>query len=160
MKTLASHPGASVFRSTIVIILILICIVFFFTFTDKLGQQAEEVAKDQVIAEMKQALAMMLYDYAIKGQLADLSQFDRENPFVPLAIYRELPKNYRGTISGSSEIGEFGWYFDINLRETIYVFSSGNNPSQRFVMKFKFEDQDGNGIYNSGDIGYLELGKA
>ena len=160
MKTLSSHPGAAIFRSTIVIILILICIVTFLIFTEKLSQRSEVIAKDQVVVAIKQALAMMLYDYAIKGQLQELDKFDKENPFVPLAIYRGLPENYRGTISDSSEIGDFGWYFDINLREAIYVFSNDRSPSQRYIMNFKFEDQNGDGIYGSGDIGYLDIEKA
>ncbi len=159
MKTLSSHPGAGVFRSTMVIILILVCITSFFIFTDKLSLQAEEVAKDQVLVEIKQALAMMLYDYAIKGQLLALEKFDRENPFVPLAIYRELPKNYKGAVKSESELVGLGWYFDLNAKMAIYKFSDNQTPLSKYVMKFEYDDLDNDGVFGNNDAGYLQIVK-
>ena len=157
MKSIESHPGAGVFRSTIVIILILVCIISFFVFTEKLSQQAEEVAKDQVLVEMKQALAMMLYDYAIKGQLMALEKFDRENPFVPLAIYRELPKNYKGAINSERQLKDVGWYFDLNTKVAIYKFSDNQIPLSKYVLKFEYDDLNSDGVFSNNDAGYLQV---
>ncbi len=160
MKTIGTPPGAVVFRSTVAIVIILICISSFLVFTSKLSQQAEVVAKDWVIVEVKQALAMMLYDYAIKGQLNDLQNFDRENPFVPLAIYRELPKNYRGTINSENQIKEYGWYFDLINREMIYKYSDDDLPVEKYLMIFIFEDLGKAGKGRARDFGHLIISRA
>ena len=160
MKTVGSHPGAGIFRFTVVVILVLILMFSFLYYTAAINQRTEEVARDQMIASMKQALSMMLYDYAIKGQLKDLQIFDRENPFVPLAIYRELPANYHGTISNQRDILEYGWYFDLVNKLAVYRFSDDELPVQKYKMVFDFEDLDGNGIYGTGDVGYLDIEEA
>lgn len=160
MKTLASHPGAGVFRSTLVIIIILLCIISFFTFTARLGQRVEEIAKEQVIIEVKQALAMMLYDFAIKGRLSELSKFNEDNPFVPLAIYRDLPKNYFGTIGSETEIKHSGWYFDIAHRTAVYRYSGHRIEDNRYKMTLEFEDLNEDGVYDTGDVGYLAINKS
>jgi len=160
MKTIGSHPGAGVFRFTLVVVLVLVLMIAFFYYTAAVQRRVEEVARDQMLANMKQALSMMLYDYAIKGQLKDLQQFDQENPFVPLAIYRELPSNYHGTINGETGLKEYGWYFDLVNRVAIYRFSDGELPVQEYRMVFEFEDLDGNGVYGVGDTGYLTIKRA
>ena len=160
MKSIGSHPGAGVFRFTVVVVLVLILMLAFFYYTATIKQRVEEIARDQVIVNMKQALSMMLYDYAIKGQLKDLQLFDQENPFVPLAIYSELPKNYHGTIHSKSEIKQSGWYFDLNKRVAVYRFSDNGLALQNYKMIFEFEDIDGDGVYGPNEVGYLKIEKA
>lgn len=147
MRSIASHPGAAVFRSTLVIILILICMTSFLTYTASLSSRAEQVARQRVITEIRQALAMMLYDYAIKGQLEDLKSFDRKNPFVPLAIYRQLPKNYHGAVSNVAEIKSPGWYFELNTGLVIYKSADDALPVQKFEMVYEVDDLEINPGY-------------
>lgn len=160
VKSIGSHPGAGVFRSTVVIIVILVCVVSFFSYTSALTDRAEEVAKDMVVVELKQAMAMMLYDFAIKGQLQELSKFHRENPFVPLAAYRWLPDNYHGTILNRSDINYAGWYFVTSERVVVYHYADRERPLHQLIMEFKFEDLDGNDLFDQGETGYLQISEA
>ena len=157
MKTVGSHPGAGVFRFTLVVGLVLVLMVAFFYYTTAVQRRVEEVARDQMVVSIKQALSTMLYDYAIKGQLKDLQLFDHENPFVPLAIYRELPKNYHGTIRARSEIKQSGWYFDLTKRVAVYQFSDEERLLESFKLTFQYQDSDRNGIFSEGDVGYLDI---
>lgn len=159
MKTISSHPGAGLFRSTIVLILILFLIVTFFLVTDKLSRQAEEIAKDQVLIEIKQALSMMLYDYAVKGRLAELANYKEGNPFFPLETYRQLPRNYRGTISSINDLEVSGWYFDLASKRAIYRYSDDEMSDLKFSLEFRFDDLNKDGLYTSGEVGYLVLEK-
>lgn len=159
-RSIGSHPGAGIFRSTLIIIIIIICILLFFAATDHLSEKAERVAAERVVTDMRQALSMMLYDYAIKGQLADLQKFDRENPFVPLAIYRSLPRIYHGVVSDLNIISVPGWYFDRSEKFAIYHFNNKDQADLKFSMVFIFEDLDGDQVYSKGDIGYLKIEKA
>ncbi len=160
MKSISSHPGTQTFRSTLVIIFILICIVSFFTYTSSLTRRVEEVAIKQVITEIKAALAMMLYDYTIKGQARDLQKFNHENPFVPLAIYRSMPENFQGTISNDSDMDRKGWYFNLSSRRAIYNFADSSRPNQAYRMVFEFEDANLNNKYDYSEVGYLVIEKS
>lgn len=159
-RSIGSHPGAGVFRSTLVIIIILLSILYFFHSTRDLGRRVETVAADRVVTEMRQALAMMLYDYAIQGRLNELERFDRENPFVPLSIYRDLPTNYHGVVSDAGGIAESGWYFDRAERVAVYRHRDPDRPDRKLSLVFVFEDLDGDRRYGSGEVGYLSIEKA
>jgi len=120
-QTISSIPGAEKFRSIIVIIIILVCIIAFFTYTDKLSRQAEDVARDRVITDIKYALSIMLYDYVIKGRQIELEKFDQENPFMPLAIYKSLPSNYHGVVKSTRNDALSGWYYESERKVTVYI---------------------------------------
>jgi len=159
-RTIGSHPGGGIFRSMLVIIIILICIGVFFRSTSQINADVERIAAENVVTEMRQALAMMLYDYAVKGRLADLQTFDRKNPFVPLAIYRALPQSYQGAVASSNSISGQGWFFDLAEQVAIYRFKNGEQADQRFIMVFVFEDRDGDHKYSPGEVAYLTIERA
>lgn len=140
-KEIASQPDAGKFRSIASIILILICIAVFLRYTDQLSAKAEIIARDRVISDIKHSLAMMLYDYTIKGQKESLRKFDQENPFVPLAIYRSLPANYRG-VTVDLRVGETeGWYFVKKSKRLVFISKKGSR--QYFLMRYIVENNVG-----------------
>ena len=141
-KEIASQPDAGKFRSIATIILILICIAVFLRFTDHLSAKAEIIARDRVISDIKYSLAMMLYEYTIKGKAEELQKFDEGNPFVALAIYRSLPVNYRGAKAKIPDSPEKGWYFDLSLKQVIYI--SSISEVEKFQLKFLYEDVNNN----------------
>ena len=145
-KEIASQPDAAKFRSIATIILILICIAVFLRYTDQLSEKAEIIARDRVISDIKHSLAMMLYDYTIKGKTEELQKFDEGNPFVPLAIYRGLPVNYQGAKVESPDSPEQGWYFDLSLKQVIYINSK--SEFEKFYIKFLYEDVNNNGQFD------------
>ncbi|MCP4077962.1 MAG: hypothetical protein GY744_17465 [Gammaproteobacteria bacterium] len=145
-KEIASQPDATKFRSIATIILVLICIAVFLKYTEHLSAKAGVIARDRVLSDIKYSLAMMLYDYTIKGKTEELQSFDDGNPFVVLAIYRGLPGNYRGAKAEFPENPEPGWYFDLSLKQVVYI----NNKSEfeKFYIKFLYEDVDQNGRFD------------
>ena len=160
MKTLGSYPGAGAFRSVSVVIISMICAVAFLYKADEISLETEKIAKQQVIINIKNALAIQLYDYAIKRKLADLPTLHRENPFIPLAIYRSLPSNYYGAVGGSADIQNHGWYFDLSKRRIIYRYFKQRLPDEKFEMLFKFDDFNENGVYENNELGFLEIKRA
>lgn len=147
-KSISSQPEAAKFRSIIVIILVLICTASFLSFTSHLSDKVEVLARERVITDIKQSLAMMLYDYSIKGKQQQLEQFHQDNPFVPLAIYRTLPRNYHGVVSRITN-GKLnnGWYYERKSKKVIYLALSGKR--YEYVMRY----------VRSDSIGQLQLQK-
>ena len=159
-KSISSQPGANRFRSISVIILILICISVFLSYSQFLTKKTEEVARDLVVTEIRQALAMMLYDYALKGKLAQLQKFDRENPFTLMAAYRPLPLNYKGALVTSKPELAAGWYFDLISRRALWV--AHDKRREFYQLRFEFNDRNQNGLFDSQteDISGLQIKKA
>jgi hypothetical protein len=159
-KSISSQPGANRFRSVSVIILILICISLFLSYSRFLAQKTDEVARDIVVTEIRQALAMMLYDYALKGRLAQLQKFDRENPFTLMAAYRPLPLNYKGALVRVSPELPAGWYFDLIARRALWVAHDGQR--EYYQLRFEFNDKNQNEQFDSltEEVGGLQLKKA
>jgi len=146
-KSISSQPEAAKFRSIAAIILVLICISVFFSYTEHLSEKAESIARDRVITDIRYSLAMMLYDYTIQGKQDGLKKFNNENPFIPLAIYRSLPGNYRGVISELSTNIDDGWYFVKSSRTVIYTNFNGDR--QMFTLKY-YQNE-------AGAVGQLKL---
>lgn len=146
-KTISSQPGAGRFRSIFVVTIILVCIGVFLDYTSDLSIEAEQLARQKVVIDIEYSLAMMLYDYSIKGRLRDLEKFHQKNPFVPLAIYRTLPLNYHGAVVQVADSAKPGWYFEMTTNMAVYV------GSERFVysMDYVLDEEEG--------VGFLKLHK-
>lgn len=147
IKSISSQPDAEKFRSIVVVIIVLICISAFLVFTQHLSEKAEAIARDRVVSDIKYSLAMMLYDYTIKGKQHELKAFDRENPFIPLAIYRSLPRNYRGATAEVLAHSDDGWHFELKTKNSIYLTRKGDMSI--YVMRY-IEDE-------LGGVGSLQL---
>ncbi len=141
-QSIEVQPGAAKFRSIAAIILILIFIGSFLSYSHSLTARADRVARDRVISEIRQGLAMLLYDYAIKGRLADLQNFDHQNPFSLIAAYRPLPTEYTGAQATLKPNPPAGWYYDLTTRQVIWVALDGQR--QAFVLRFAYDDVNGN----------------
>lgn len=155
-KSISSQPGANRFRSISVIILVLIFISAFLNYTQTLTKKSDEIARDLVLTEIRQALAMMLYDYAVKGKLVQLQKFDRENPFTLMNLYRPLPQNYHGTVAKSAPDLVPGWYFDLADHQALWVGLDGRRQSYR--VEFDYADSNDNGRFDSGIDEIIGLG--
>ncbi len=156
---ISSIPGANKFRSIVALIIVVACMAFYLVYVEGLEIKADAVARDRVITDIRGSLAMLLYDYSIQGRLHDLNSFDGENPFVILAIYRNLPINYRGTLAEMRQNMEPGWYFDLSMR--LAVFVSKDQHIDQYRMVFVFNDRDSDGFFDlrKDGAGQLELKK-
>jgi hypothetical protein len=122
-----------------------VCIGSFLTVTNGLSDKAEAIAQQRVLTDIKYALSMMLYDYTIQGKQQQLKQFDKENPFVFLAIYRSLPTNYQGVIpSLTPRHDKSGWYFDQKTRWVTYI--AMNAERHQYVLEYSALDVDSLGL--------------
>ncbi len=124
------------------LILVLICIAVFLGYSQYLTQKADMVARDRVLSEIRQAMAMLLYDYAVQGKLEQLQKLDRENPFTLMAAYRALPKNYKGAVSAPASVLEPGWYFNLATRQVIW--RSRDDKQLSYALEFEYEDMNHN----------------
>lgn len=131
----------------------------FLSFTSRLDREAQIIARDRVVNDINMALAMMFYDYTIKGEQENLKKFDRENPFVPLSIYSELPDNYNGSIRiKKPEKG--GWYFDLEKKSAKFYFSKDlEAPYSVYEMQYIFDDLNADGFQDYLELGQLKLVK-
>ncbi len=141
-QSIGFQPGAAKFRSIAAIILILIFIGSFLGYSHALTTRVDRAARDRVISEIRQGLAMLLYAYAIKGRLADLQSLDQQNPFSLIAAYRPLPSEYKGARSRLQKNPPAGWYYDLTMRQVIWVALDGQH--QVFVLRFAYDDVNGN----------------
>lgn len=141
-KSISSLPEASRFRSTVVIILVLLCVAAFLHYSRQLSARAEEIARQQVVNQIRQSLAMLVYDYAIKSQQEHLPGFDQHNPFIPLAMYSSLPTNYHGEVERVVQSHDLpGWYFERRSRKAIYLSMRG----EVFGLRMRYQEDAGKG---------------
>lgn len=122
MNTLGSHPGAILFRLSVMIIIIAILVVIFFRYTDSTRKELERQSIMQTKRIIDSSLAVVFASYAVKGRLNELNQIEGANPFVFLREYSLLPVAYRGE-AGQSELThlEPGWYYRKVDGDVVYI---------------------------------------
>lgn len=109
---------------------------------------AERVAMEQVLGNLRSALGINVATYLVAGDMTGLRSLEGSNPMDRLA---EVPSNYRGTVNGTSLADTSGgaWYFDIRSRALVYrvrnadYFRGGTGtPAQaRFAVQLVYEDR-------------------
>jgi hypothetical protein len=126
-------------------------------FTEHLAYKAEVIAQTKVVTDIEYSLAMLLYDMVIKNDQDKLSQFDGENPFIPLSIYRSLPQSYHGAVKNKDEITGPGWYFDLDSRNAIYRFEKKDVEDVYIKMVWVIDDINHDGVQDENEVGYLKI---
>jgi prepilin-type N-terminal cleavage/methylation domain-containing protein len=109
---------------------------------------AERVAMEQVLGNLRSALGINVATYLVTGDMAGMQTLEGSNPMDRLA---EVPSNYLGTVNGTSMADSAGgaWYFDTRSRTLIYrvrnadYFRGGaGTPAQaRFAVQLVYEDR-------------------
>ncbi len=122
MNTIGSHPGAILFRLSIMIIVIAILVVIFFRYTDATQKELERQSIMQTKRIIDSSLAVVFASYAVKGRLNELNQVEGANPFTFLEQYSLLPAAYRGEI-GHESLADLkpGWYYRRRTGNVIYM---------------------------------------
>lgn len=133
-RKISTIPGAPLFRSVLSIVIILVCILYFLSYTEKLSENVEDIARQRVVIQINNALSMMLYDYTIKGKQFELSRYDGGNPFDVLALYGVVPEIYRGVLTDLPNNPQPGWYYLENLKQVALVTQTGR--SSYFAMNY------------------------
>ncbi len=150
MSTLSSHPGAILFRLSVMIIIIAILMVAFFRYTDGTQKALERQSIIQTKRIIDSSLTVVFASYAVKGRLNELSQIEGSNPFVFLKDYSLLPATYRGEIA-QEDLAELkpGWYYSRVSRAVVYIprFLDG---AEWYSLVLNYDDVNQSGSYEAG----------
>lgn len=101
-------------------------------------EQAERVAVDAVVANMRTGLSMAVAGLHINNRGGEVAGLAGQNPIIWL---EGMPPNYRGEYysPGSGEIPPGAWYFDRSTRNLVYLFAKGKTfssvASERIYLK-------------------------
>lgn len=160
MNNISSQPGAGIFRSVSSILLIFILATLFLLKMEDTSRQVEEAAIKQRVIAINTALASVIYQTAVSGNLDKLNYLNNKNPFYYLALYESLPKDYLGAVDSISEIQQQGWYYFSKDNQAIYRKIDG--AILFFYLDFNYNDVNANQYYDPGKdiINALVLKKA
>lgn len=113
-----------------------------------LQAEAEKVAMEQVVGNLRSALGIKVADYFVRNDLAGVRSLTDTNPMDRLS---EVPKNYLGALSVANpdSIPGGSWYFDVPGRILVYrvrnqdYFRGGlGQPARvRFSIRVVYEER-------------------
>jgi hypothetical protein len=149
MKTIGSHPGAILFRMSIMVILIAIMIMVFFFHVGDTEKQIERASVLQTKRIIDSALAVVFSTHAVRRQLDQLNDFDGGNPFVFLEQYSMLPAAYVGEI-GHDAVRDLepGWYY-LSHRRIVLHKSFFDDSDTYFRIKLSYQDNNRSGSFEA-----------
>ena len=140
--------GFSLIELVVVISVIAILITVAVSRLWRLQVEAERVAMEQVVGNLRSALGINVASYLVVGDMAGMQSLEGSNPMDRLA---EVPNNYLGTVNGSmTDTAGGAWYFDTRNRALVYrvrnadYFRGGaSTPAQaRFSVQLVYEDRN------------------
>ena len=147
MNTLGSHPGAILFRFSMLAILIVILIGTFISYVEKSQETVEQAAILQTKRVINSALAVIFSTYAVKGRLNDIGELDGGNPFEFLDGYDILTSAYQGEIDTELNPDMVpGWYYQTHLGRTAYK-SRFIPANVYFTVVLEFDDVNQSGQF-------------
>ena len=150
MNTIGSHPGAILFRLSIMIILITIMIVVFFSYLDDTERELERASILQTKAVIESSLALVFATYAVKQKLDQLNQVDGGNPFVLLTEFEIQLPAYRGEIEQELSTNLVpGWYY-LKHRGLVAYKSRFIDMDSYYRVKLRYRDANLSGRFEPG----------
>jgi hypothetical protein len=147
MKTIGSHPGAILFRMSIMVILIAILVVVFFSYINKAQEVTERAAISRTKGIIDSSIAVVFATYAAQAKLDKINSLDGANPFEFLREYMLLPSTYMGEIDhGLNDQMAPGWYYLIHRRRVVYK-SHYLGSSFEFELVLNYDDVNQSGRF-------------
>ena len=149
MNTIGSHPGAILFRLSLMIILIAIMIVVFFSYVDQTQKKVEHVSILQTKKIIDSSLAVVFATYAVNNRLNELDNLDGGNPFVFLQEFEILPPAYVGEVDSDLETDQApGWYY-LSHRQIVAYKSRFIESDSYFKVMLAYDDHNQSGHFES-----------
>jgi len=149
MNTIGSHPGAILFRMSVMVILITIITVVFFHYIDKVQQNAERAAIMRTKGLIESALVVVFVTYVVEARLDELNDLAGANPFDSLHEFVSLPGTYAGEVdSGLSDQHGPGWYYLKRHHQVVYR-ARHLGDDFRFELKLNYIDANESGRFES-----------
>ena len=147
MNTIGSHPGAILFRLSIMVVLIAIMVSVFFSYLDDTERELERISVLQTKKIIDSALAVVFATYAVNNRLNQLNELDGGNPFVFLAEYQMLPAAYVGEIDTDPGLDQApGWYY-LKHRGMVVYKSYFTGADSYFTTVLKYQDNNQSGSF-------------
>jgi hypothetical protein len=157
MNTLGSHPGAILFRLSVMIIIIAILVVIFFRYSDSTQKELERQSVMQTKRIIDSSLAVVFASYAVKGRLNELNQIEGANPFVFLKEYSLLPAAYRGETGQSGLTGlDPGWYYSRVTGNVVYI-PRFLDEVELYAVVLNYDDVNQSGRFDAGQDAFRNL---
>ncbi len=157
MNTLGSHPGAIVFRLSIMIILIAILTAVFFSYLEDTEKELERSSIMQTKRVIDSSLAVVFASYAVSGRLHELNDLHGANPFVFLEEFGILPPGYAGSLKTDPGSGTApGWYYLEHRRVVVYKSRFIGSDSYYTVL-LNYEDNNDSGFYEPNEDRFRNL---
>jgi len=149
MNTIGSHPGAILFRLSIMVVLIAIMVVVFFSYLENAQKELERTSILQTKKIIDSSLAVVFATYAVSGRLNELNQLAGGNPFEFLREYQILPAAYVGELERDPDADlESGWYY-LSHRGVVVYKSFFINSNIFFSVVLNYEDIDQSGSFDA-----------
>ena len=152
------QQGFTLFELVVVIVIISGLLAFAFDRLLKLEVQAERAAMEQVIGNLKSAIALTIGKHIASDDIPGLRRYIESNPMDLLA---ETPQTYLGSFAEQPPKLAKGvnWYFDQHSRALVYVtgnpqyfFSEGPIKSVTSLKIIPvYDDNNRNGRFDAGD---------
>ena len=152
------QQGFTLLELVVVLIIISGLLAFAFDRLLKLEVQAERAAMEQVIGNLKSALALTIGKHIATDDIPGLRKYLDTNPMDLLA---DTPPTYLGSYVGQPPKLANGanWYYDQSSQSLVYV--TGNpayfqsEGTEKSVTRLKilpvYDDKNGNGRFDAGD---------
>lgn len=150
MKTIGSHPGAILFRLSLMIILIAILMVVFFRYADSTQKELERQSIMQTKRIIDSSLAVVFASYAAKGRLNELNELDGGNPFTFLQEFKLVPPGYKGELNFNLRHDiDPGWYY-LSHRGLVAYKSHFIGSDSYFAIELDYRDLNQSGHFERG----------
>jgi hypothetical protein len=157
MNTIGSHPGAILFRLSIMVVLIAIMVSVFFSYVDDTERELERISVLQTKKIIDSSLAVVFSTYAVNNRLNELNELDGGNPFVYLAEYKMLPVAYVGVIDTDLNVDQApGWYY-LKHRRMIAYKSYFTGADSYFEIVLNYQDNNQSGSFEAASDKFQSL---
>jgi len=150
MKTLGSHPGAILFRMSVMVILIVILIVAFLSYVRDAEKAIERSSIQQTRRIIDSSLVVVFSQYAITGRMDRLNELDGANPFSFLADLEIQFLGYQGELDFdlTSDL-ESGWYY-LKHRKLVGYRAHYMGTDAYYQVQLFYEDRNQSGSFDYG----------
>jgi hypothetical protein len=150
MKTIGSHPGAILFRLSIMVILIAILMQTFLSYVRDAERAIEISSIQQTRRVIDSSLVVVFSSYAVTGRMDRLHELDEANPFIFLEDFEIQFENYRGELEHDLRPDlEAGWYY-LTRRKLVGYKAYYLESDSYFQVQLLYEDRNQSGSFDYG----------
>lgn len=124
--TKIKRAGFTLIEMIVVVAIVSILAGFLLNRVSFYQEQAEKVAMEQVLGNIRSALHLQLAVLVARNKASDIPRLVKQNPMSWLA---EKPSNYVGEYFSvqPGDVVSGSWYFELKDKNLVYLVHNGNN---------------------------------